>query len=136
MKLLNYLILLLVLTLSLESRSQTDTLFIHIRGEYKKGEVYNITYKDKSLGVFGHDANYIHCMIIIDSNDVSPFSFLNISLLKANRITSVFMPLKVLFIYDPNNKHIHIYHIRDRNNKGKFLVFNLPFRHTILYDYI
>ena len=110
-----------------------DTLHVHIFGEFKNKDVYQLKYNRQVVCSFGGNKKMISVDIPIDTNRLEPFGFMPMDIYKLNRFRNLYVLCYMNFLYYPGYNHIMIYYLPYFSDE--FLVYCLPFfKHVHVLD--
>jgi hypothetical protein len=85
-----------------------DTLHIHIFGEFKNREKYQLKFEREVVCSFGGNDRIVEVDIPIDTNLLNAFDFLPMDIYKLNRFRNVYVLQFLNFLYYPRYDHILI----------------------------
>ena len=110
-----------------------DTLHIHIFGEFKKHEKFQLKFERQLVCNFGGNDKIIEAEIPVDTNALKAFDFLPMDVYKLNRFRNEYVLQFMDFLYYPGYNHILIYYLPFISKE--FMVYNLPyFKHIHVLD--
>jgi hypothetical protein len=112
--------------------AQTDTIVLYIRGEFSKSDQFALKFNGEIIGKFGFKNEKLELKIAVDKTKQEEYRPLGLKLLKLNK-SKTYLPVDVLFIYDPRSQYIHIYHPK-MDKPELFSIFYLPVKKSIFVE--
>lgn len=110
--------------------AQIDTVEVIVRGDFpSKKHQFMLQYEGETLGSFGYKEGLLFVKIPIDASVQKPYTSINLKVVQARG--KFFKSRRLLFLYYPEFKYIHVYFINTDEFGDYFSVFYLPSKESL-----